>query len=118
MDAAVLAHLKLGQVKSERFRLPHEVLQLAISLSRCARRRERTLDAAQVRYELGGRFVPASRLPPPCRPKAVGDMQEKLAMVLRRRSFLDFRPARRIGSAQGVEPASEISIGWRGDRVR
>src|SRR3989454_5417915 len=118
MDSAVLAYLELGQVKSERFRLPHEMLQLAVSLSRCARRRERALDAVQVRYELGGRFVPASRLPAPCRPQAVGDVKEKLAMLLRRRAFLDFRPASRIGRAQGVEAASEVSIGWRGGRVR
>src|SRR2546426_12816352 len=109
MDSAVLAYLELGQVKSERFRLPHEMLQLAVSLARCARRRERALDAVQVRYELGGRFVPASRLPPPCRPQAVGDVKEKLARVVRRGSFLDFRPARRIRRAQGVEPAGEGS---------
>src|SRR3989442_8022598 len=101
MDVAVLAHLKLGQVKSERFRLPHEMLQLAVSLSRCARRRERALDAVQVRYELGGRFVPASRLPPPCRPQAVGDVKEKLAMLLPPRAFLDFPPASPVCRAPG-----------------
>src|SRR2546427_11613608 len=103
MDSAVLADLELGQVKSERFRLPHEMLQLAVSLSRCARRRERALDAVQVRYELGGRFVPASRLPAPCRPPAGGDVKEKLAVLPRRRGVFELRPASRIGRALGAQ---------------
>jgi hypothetical protein len=89
MNLAVLAHFELGEVKAKRLRLPDEVLQLAVCLSRSAGGGQRALDQLQVGDEVGGAGVRDARFDFPRRlrtnargPEAVRDVEEELAMLL------------------------------------
>src|SRR5438477_6565648 len=107
MDRAVLPDLELGQMETECFRLPDQVLQLAVGLSRRASAGQRVLRAPKVRYELVSTSVclvasNASRV------NALGDMEKELAMGLGWRALLDLRPPIGRCGAQRGQPAPMI----------
>src|SRR5712692_11675663 len=108
MHVAVLANLELGEVKAECFRLPDQVLQLAVCLSGRAGARQRALNAAEVGDEFGRRSISTAVAGPSCRTKPVGDVEQELSVLLRRRALLELSPTFGIDGTQSLELATQM----------